>query len=89
MRKKKTMSENLKRFLETVCKDEVLAHNPECAICEHALQCLAGCRASALEFHPTDILAPDPAACVLFKGGWVEKIRAVMTHIRPEAHARI
>lgn len=62
---------------------EVLNHNPECKTCEHALQCLAGCRASALEVHPTDILAPDPATCAIFKGGWLEKIRTLMGQIKP------
>lgn len=60
---------------------EVLAHNPDCRDCPHAMQCLAGCRASALEAHPADILAKDPAACAIFRSGWVEKIRAVMARI--------
>ena len=64
---------------------EVLAHNPECSGCEHALQCLAGCRASALEASPADILAIDPAACAIFKGGWVGKIDAVMKNAAPNA----
>jgi len=68
---------------------EVLEHNPECRNCEHALQCLAGCRASALEFTPADILAVDQAACAIFKGGWVEKIRQTMTGINPELRSRV
>ena len=68
---------------------EVLNHNPECKTCEHTLQCLAGCRASALEFHPTAILAPDPAVCAIFKSGWVDRINAVMQEIAPEIHSRI
>ena len=62
---------------------EVLNHNPECKSCEYALQCLAGCRASALETAPDDILAPDRAACGIFKGGWVQKIDALMQEIKP------
>jgi len=62
---------------------EVLSHNPECASCEYALQCLAGCRASALETTPDDILAPDRAICGIFKGGWVQKIDALMQEIKP------
>ena len=62
---------------------EVLEHNPDCKACPYALQCLGGCRASALEFTPEDILAPDLAACTIFKGGWAEKIRAVMDEIIP------
>ena len=68
---------------------EVLAHNPECRDCEHAMQCLAGCRASALETHPTDILAPDRAACAIFKGGWVEKIRQRMAEVDPDIKSRL
>ena len=64
---------------------EVLEHNPECRSCEHALQCLGGCRASALETHPTDILAPDAAICSIFKGSWVEKIDKVMQAVSPGA----
>ena len=62
---------------------EILAHNPECRACEHAMQCLGGCRASALETAPDDILAPDRAICAIFKGGWAEKIEKVMREIRP------
>ena len=63
---------------------EVLEHNPECKSCKHALQCLAGCRASALENNHVDILAIDPATCAIFKGGWVEKIHRVMKTIDPQ-----
>ena len=68
---------------------EVLSHNPECLKCAHALQCLGGCRASALESHPADILSPDPAVCAIFEGGWVDKIDAVMHKIAPAARRRI
>ena len=59
----------------------VLEHNPECKTCEHAMECLCGCRASALETSPTDILGRDMAACAIFKGGWPEKIEALMKNI--------
>ena len=63
---------------------EVLAHNSDCRTCKHALECLAGCRASALESNPTDILSLDPAACAIFKGGWVEKIQQAVKAVRPD-----
>lgn len=63
----------------------VLAHNPECKTCEYALQCLGGCRASALETTPDDILGRDMACCAIFKGGWISKIDSIMKEIRPEA----
>lgn len=67
---------------------EVLRHNPKCQRCEHAMQCLAGCRASALESTPDDILGIDRAACALFKGGWADKIRETMRQIVPESRCR-
>ena len=67
----------------------VLEHNPECKNCEHAMACLAGCRASALETSPTDILGRDMAICELFKGGWVEQIRQTMAVVNPEAKCRV
>lgn len=49
-----------------------------------ATVCLAGRHASALEAHPADILAKDPAACAIFRGGWVMKILDVMAQINAE-----
>ena len=63
----------------------VLEHNPECKDCEYALQCLGGCRASALETTPADILGRDMACCIIFKDGWISKIDSVMKKIKPEA----
>jgi radical SAM protein with 4Fe4S-binding SPASM domain len=69
------------RLIETSAT-EVLEHNPQCKTCPYAMQCLAGCRASALEFDPTDILGADPATCAIFKDGWAEKIRQLMETIK-------
>lgn len=63
----------------------LLAHNRECQNCKYAPRCLAGCRASALETNPQDILSRDMAACHLFKDGWADKIRAVMGRICTKA----
>ena len=68
-------------FLETRAS-EVLKHNPECQVCEYASSCLGGCRASALEGSPHDLLSPDRAACVLFKEGWVERIPRLISKIK-------
>jgi len=67
-------------FLETRAS-EILSHNPGCSACDHALKCLGGCRASALETSPEDLFAPDMAACALFKGGWADKIKARMDEL--------
>ena len=64
---------------------EYLELNPKCAACEHAKQCLGGCRAAALESTPDNIMTPDPYACGLFSGGWVSKITETMKKVRPEA----
>ena len=72
------------RLLDTRAS-EVLEHNAECRVCPHALQCLGGCRASALETSPTDILAPDRAVCAIFKGGWIDRLTRLMKEIRPDA----
>lgn len=55
---------------------EYLEHNPECAACEYAMECMGGCRAAALETTPNDILGKDACACELFTGGWKPKIYA-------------
>lgn len=51
---------------------EYFAHNPACAECEYKYKCGGGCRASALS-SSADILAPDKASCLMYKGGYAEK----------------
>lgn len=62
---------------------EYFQHNPECAVCEYAMQCLGGCRASSLDTTPEDIMGPDMAACTMFRGGWVKQIFETMNRIIP------
>lgn len=54
--------------------------NPECNVCEHKLQCSGGCRASALHFHPDNIMGIDEANCLIFKKGYYKKINTVATN---------
>lgn len=68
---------------------EVLSRNPDCRDCEHALQCLGGCRASALETSPGDVMAIDRATCAIFRGGWIERIGETMGRIRPDCLRRV
>ncbi len=63
----------------------VIAHNEKCRVCPHREQCLGGCRASALCAHPGDILAPDETTCRLWRGGWLDRIRAKVRELRPTA----
>ncbi|MCR4770896.1 MAG: radical SAM protein [Oscillospiraceae bacterium] len=66
--------------------DKVLGHNPECAECIWKKWCLGGCRASGLEGSgQTDLLYKDPAACAMFREGWIGRLAELMKLIRPEA----
>ncbi len=56
--------------------EDFLKHTTECGECEYAKICAGGCRASSLTYGGTDIMAPDPACCMLFKEGWAEKFKA-------------
>lgn len=51
--------------------------NPKCNSCTHKLVCGGGCRASGLLENPNNIMASDPACCLLFLGGYAEKIKEV------------
>ena len=64
---------------------EVLRHNPQCRTCEHAMQCLGGRRAGALEVTPDDPLAADPYICRIFRQGWIPKIQEAVKRAAPEA----
>lgn len=52
---------------------EYLAHNAECAECEHARVCAGGCRAAGW-LRSGDFLSPDRYTCAIFKGGYLERI---------------
>jgi radical SAM protein with 4Fe4S-binding SPASM domain len=54
--------------------EDYLKRNAECGECEYRLRCAGGCRASALGTDPTDIMGPDRAACLLFRGGYIPRI---------------
>jgi radical SAM protein with 4Fe4S-binding SPASM domain len=61
---------------------KILEHNPQCRECAFASRCHGGCRASGLESAgQKDLYAADPAACLLFKGGWAKRIVQVMKEI--------
>ena len=60
------------RFIDTRVT-EYMERNPECAACEYAMDCIGGCRASAMGTSG-DLMGPDLATCEVFKGGWVTKI---------------
>lgn len=54
----------------------VIEHNERCGACEFRNACMGGCRASALETDPEDVLGIDPACCEYYRGGWSARVRA-------------
>ncbi len=54
---------------------EYLNKNENCCSCEYRWQCAGGCRGSALQFDPNNIMGPDKAVCQIFHGGYIDKIR--------------
>lgn len=58
--------------------DEFLTHTEECGACEYAKICAGGCRASALCYDKTDIMAPDRAACLIFREGYGKRLEEVL-----------
>jgi radical SAM protein with 4Fe4S-binding SPASM domain len=64
-------SEKENRFfsLVNIRAADVIAHNGECGICEHRLECRGGCRGAAVSCG-NGMLGKDNAICRFFKGGW-------------------
>jgi len=64
---------------------KIIEHNKErCGNCEYKNNCAGGCRAGALGDHPNDLLGIDEYACFLFKGGYIEKIKAAVKSVAPD-----
>ena len=56
-----------------------LEHNKECMACEYKYRCGAGCRGKAATSNGgTDLLAPDPDACLFFKGGYYDRVKELI-----------
>ena len=64
------------RFVNCRIKD-LLAVNSECASCEYRYYCGGGCRARALMRDDRNLMGCDRIMCLLWKGGYVERIRQV------------
>ena len=62
----------------------VIEHNEKCRDCEYRFACMGGCRASALETTPDDILGPDEACCEFYKGQWGQKIKETVERVQAE-----
>ena len=56
-----------------------LARNPRCASCEYRNRCMGGCRGrAALATGGVDMMAHDPDACLIFRGGYYDRVRKVI-----------
>lgn len=55
----------------------LLERNAECRDCLYVRECCAGCRANAVLGPDQDLWAPDRNACILWKEGYVDRIRKV------------
>ena len=65
-------------FITTTLGD-YLRHNPECAECAYSNRCCGGCRGRAvLENGASDLMGVDPDACLVFKGGYYERVKAML-----------
>ena len=57
---------------------DLMEANPECASCEYRYQCGGGCRAVALLEGDYDIMGCDRSKCLLWKKGYVDRIRRIV-----------
>lgn len=64
------------RFIDHRVRD-LLDVNTECVACPHRFQCGGGCRAAALLEGDHQLMGCDRSMCLLWKGGYVERIRQV------------
>jgi radical SAM protein with 4Fe4S-binding SPASM domain len=56
---------------------DVIAHNEECGICEHRLECRGGCRGAAMSCG-NGIMGKDAAVCRFFKEGYRAEIEKLI-----------
>lgn len=60
-----------------------LERNKRCAACEWRNACLAGCRGCAMQ-DTGDYFGVDKGACLLFKGGYRDKVIELMKRVAPD-----
>ena len=58
-----------------------LARNPRCAACNYRNRCMGGRRGRATLEGSADLMAPDPDACLLFRGGYYDRARELIESI--------
>ncbi len=70
----KAWTASLLRDLANMRKHELLACNEDCRRCRFFGSCGSGCRASAVD-ETGNLMARDPIACRLWRGGYKERFR--------------
>lgn len=68
---------------------EFLALHEECRECKYSSCCYGGCRADALAVDENDLTGKSPASCMIFRGGWVDKIIETVRKVRPNAKSPV
>ena len=68
---------------------EYFAVHSECRECKFSRCCYGGCRADALSVDESDLMGKSPAACELFRGGWVDRIIEAVRKARPSAKSPV
>ncbi len=63
-------------YLLDLKKSDIIARNQECACCDQLDACGTGCRTAAL-LSGGGLLAKDPVACELWKGGYKKRFAAL------------
>ena len=65
-------------FISTTL-DDYLEHNPECRSCAYKNRCGGGCRGHAVDANEwRDLLGVDPDACLIFKGGYYDRVKEII-----------
>ena len=80
---KKCLNDSSYLSLITRTAKEVFDKNDKCKNCRYQSNCLSGCRASALEFHPGNIDSIDEAVCKMYNEHWFETIDNVVKSCNP------
>ena len=69
-------------LLNTTLAD-YLEHNPHCASCVYRNRCGGGCRACAAAANAgRDLLGRDPYACLIFRGGYYDRAKALVAQLQ-------
>ncbi|MDO4538541.1 MAG: SPASM domain-containing protein, partial [Coriobacteriales bacterium] len=72
------------KFISTTL-DDYLAHNPKCATCAYKNRCGGGCRGNAVYANDgSDLLGVDPDTCLIFTGGYYDRVKALISELQPQ-----